>query len=154
MTDWQIRTVEKLRRYGAVFAFSLLAIAMPADAADLRKSARVAAEWAISEQNAGALADSIEILLDHGAALAEDDPFSVSNLMDSLRAIPGGAALAADIEARRSRGQLDGSPRIDLILEPGEIHELPMTMVAREAAFIEARLWRGSDGGRHRHRNS
>ncbi|MCV6592368.1 MAG: hypothetical protein OIF48_05405 [Silicimonas sp.] len=130
----------------ALFLICLLAGQGPGAAEDIRSGAARAAEWALEQENAPALADAITLLLDSGAALDPDDPFSVADLVTSLRRLDGGVALAKTLEARQSRGQFDGAPRQTLTLAAGESREIPMTMVPGEAALIEARLWRGAGG--------
>lgn len=58
----------------------------------------------------------------------------------------GGAALAEALESRGSRGQFEGAPRIDFMLEPGETRSIEMTMVAGEDAFVEALVFQDFDG--------
>lgn len=146
MSVWQTKAIELVLRNSLFVAFGLVSMAGPVLAEDIHKSARTAADWAMSEENPLALADSIKLLLESGSALDPDDPFSVADLLDGLREMEGGASLAEELENSASRGQLDGARRTVVTLEPGETHIQPMTMVARESAFIEARLWRDSEG--------
>ena len=145
MSVWPKRTIDWVLRRGAISALALLTVLTPVHAQDLRKSALAAAEWAVSARNPQALADSIGLLLDSGYSTDPDDPFSVSVWLEELRGMDSGQALAEELEARQARGQLDGARRTVVRLAPGETMALPMTMVAREPALIEARLWRGSD---------
>lgn len=138
--------MDEALRCGALCVFILSSAISPVNAEDLRKSARVSAGWAISTANHQALADSIGILLDSGYSIHPDDPFSVANLLTELRAMDGGAVLADEIETERARGQLDGAKRKVVTLSAGETHVEHMTMVSRESALIEARLFRGSEG--------
>ncbi len=143
MNVWPRKAIDLMLRSGILSVVVLTTALSSALAQDLRKSARASADWAISTKNPDALADSIGMLLDSGYSIEADDPFSVSGFLAELRAMDGGAVLADQIEADRSRGQLDGSKRKVVTLGAGETHVEPMTMVAREPALIEARLWRG-----------
>lgn len=117
-----------------------------AEAADLRKSALVVAEWAVEANEPQALASSLAVLLEEGGTLDQDDPFSVLPLADALRDMPGGADLLGTVLETGSRGQLGGAARLDLLLAPGETHETDVFLVGSEVTWIEARLWRGSGG--------
>ena len=107
---------------------------------------RIAADWALAQGNAPALADILARGRAMGASFDVDDPFSLSPLLNSLAALDGGRVLADALLAEASRGQLGGAPRRDFVLEPGASQSISFTLVNGERAFIEARLKRGSDG--------
>lgn len=117
-----------------------------ARAADLRQSAWLIAEWALARENPTALADSITLYLDEGGNLDQGDPFSALAMIEALRAMPGGAALAEEIVATRARGQFGGASRIDILLAPQSEHVADLRLVGGEVSWIEARLWQGSQG--------
>ena len=146
MSIWPRKAIEWVLWRGALSALAVLTALPPVHAQDLRKSALAAADWAVSVRNPQALADSIGLLLNSGYSAEPDDPFSVATMLDELRSMKGGAELAASLEAEQARGQLDGARRTVVRLGPGETTAVPMTMVARENALIEARLWRDADG--------
>lgn len=129
-----------------ILALSVLTSGLQAAASDLRDAAWVSAQWALTEGKAQALADSLTLYLREGGTLAQDDPFSAASLLDGLRAMPEGEALAQSIIATQSRGQFGGAPRIDIVLAQEATHLAPLKLAADEITWIEARLWRGSDG--------
>lgn len=138
-TDWHILC-------SSVLAVALLCQPESTRAGEARHHALVAAEWALTQENTAALADSLALYLDEGGTLVPDDPFSARDLLEGLRGLSGGDALAEALLATRSRGQIGGAPRVDIVLNPGESHEIPLQLAAQEKSWIEARLWRGAAG--------
>lgn len=129
-----------------LIGLTLTVWAASAVALDNRQSAQIAARWAVEARNPQALADSLSVLLKEGSTLDREDPFSVSHLADELAVMPGGPDLLEAVLASNSRGQLGGAARLDLELAPGEAHEVEVVLVGRELTWVEARLWRGSEG--------
>ena len=130
------------RRCGA--ALFLCALAVPT-AADTLADIETAARWAVEAGNAAALADVIARGRALGGSFAADDPYSLMGFLNALEGLDGGAALAADLRATASRGQLGGAPRQDFTLAAGEERALSVLLVPHERAFVEARLKRGSE---------
>lgn len=125
---------------------AVLVISSAAQALDDRLSARIAAQWAAETGRPAALASSLSVLLEQGGSLDPQDPFSVADLAGALEEMPGGPDLLEAVLATRSRGQLGGAARLDLTLDPGQVHDLDVVLVAAELTWVEARLWRGSGG--------
>lgn len=115
-------------------------------ASELRQSAWIAAEWALKQQNPAALADSLALYLDEGGNLEAGDPFSAFGMLEYLRTLPSGEALAEELLSTRARGQFGGAPRIDIVLEPQSEHVTDLRLVGGEVSWIEARLWQGYPG--------
>lgn len=115
-------------------------------ALDKRLAAEIAADWAVEVGNPEALASSLQVLLAEGGTLEPEDPFSVSALAEALQTMPGGPELLETVLASNARGQLGGAARLDLVLDPGQAHEVSMVLVGAELTWVEARLWRGSNG--------
>ena len=127
-------------------AVALVWLGTMAPASDLRDRAWVAAQWALANQRPEALADSLRLYLAQGGNLRAGDPFSALDMVEGLRAMPGGGALAQTLLATGSRGQFGGASRIDIVVEPGGGHQTTLQLAAGEVTWIEARLWRGAGG--------
>ena len=114
--DWVEVFVKSAIHIGGIIAFVLITgWTSTGIASDLRNNARVAAEWAIERGNPEALADSINLYLDLGGGIEADDPFSVVPYLEALRAMEGGTEPATELLAVKSRGQLGGAPRTDVV---------------------------------------
>lgn len=112
-------------------------------AAQVRQAAERVADWAIDHQNADVLATAIDVLLQSGASLDPDDPWSVHALVQALKAL--GGTPPDDHPTAGARGVLQGVSRLDLSLAPGESRTVSLIMAGDEAAIIEVRLKRGAD---------
>lgn len=148
--EW--RTAIRLRAGSIALALALSvqttggAAAQSVSAAQARGAAETLAQWAMATGNRAVLASALDLALRSGASLDPEDPWSMRAAADRLAAAGGEVTRLAQQEDPQSRGVIAGFSRLDMTLEPGESRDVPLTMAGGEAAIVEARLKRGSEG--------